>query len=166
METAHTFEDLVRSGAVPEDVGRFFDEALAEVREFLAQIHGTGRMTLEDLAFFRREGWLEPQSSRGGEGRAMIDRELALKVVDLLTSIHAADPAALAALVATRVPCNRALADHPAIQVDETDDGFLGALNGLCGVDRGGRGAVAVLVEEDGAVTGVQLLEERCEPTE
>lgn len=101
----------------------------------------------------------------------MIDYELAQKVVDLQTSIHAADPAdpaALSALLATRVPCNRVLADHPTVQVGQAVDGFevglLGVLSGLCGVWPDGWGAVAVIVEEDGSVTGVQI-EGRYRPT-
>lgn len=94
-----------------------------------------------------------------------IDRQFAQKVVDFLTEIHRADPDALTALVSSRVPCNRALADHPTIQTGETDDGFevglVGILNGLCGVGREGRGVVAVLVEDDGTVRGAQLLEDR-----
>lgn len=95
-----------------------------------------------------------------------MDRQLAEKVVVLLNEIHAADPAALAALVAARVPCNSALADHPSVQVGQTDDGgfevgIMGVLNGLCGVDQQGRGAVAVVLEDDGSVTDVRLLQER-----
>lgn len=99
----------------------------------------------------------------------MIDRELAQKVVDLLDEIHAADPGALAALVATRVPCNRALADHPTVQVGQAKDGgvevgLMGVLNGLCGVNEDGWGAVALIVEHDGTVTSVGL-EKRCQRT-
>lgn len=50
-------------------------------------------------------------------------QDRAQKVVCLLTSLHAADPAALAALVAARVECSRALADHPSIQDDGTVSG-------------------------------------------
>lgn len=84
------------------------------------------------------------------------------QAVDVLNSALAADPEATAALVANRVACNQAMADHPTIQVrgyDETEtlsgegDGFaiglLGVINGLFGIDAEGWGAIAVVVEED-----------------
>jgi hypothetical protein len=61
------------------------------------------------------------------------------EICDLLTSMLAADPVATHALLVNRVPCNRALLDHPSIMVDSlsADDsrpvvGLLGVLNGLC----------------------------------
>lgn len=61
--------------------------------------------------------------------------------IEVLNRIHAADPSVLPALIAHRVPCNRAVADDPTVQVgkiDGTDDewevGLLGIVNGLYGV--------------------------------
>ena len=59
--------------------------------------------------------------------------------VKLLNEMLAADVGATAALIANRVPCNKALADHPTIQVHRQHDvtfvGLLGVINGLFGVD-------------------------------
>lgn len=59
--------------------------------------------------------------------------------LDCLNSAFAADPAAMAALVSNRVPCNAALADHPFVVVDQHRTivaegglvGMLGVLNGV-----------------------------------
>lgn len=81
-----------------------------------------------------------------------LDYEVALKIRDLLNEIHLLDRQALGALLANRVPCNEALADHPTVQVGDANGGFtvglLGILNGLAGVDSKGRGAVAAKFEE------------------
>jgi hypothetical protein len=57
------------------------------------------------------------------------------KVTDLLNEALVLDRPAVAALIANRVPCNEALADHPTIQVGVQHGGFhvglLGLLNGL-----------------------------------
>lgn len=107
----------------------------------------------------------------GGRKRGMLammilpDIALAQKIVDLLNEIIKQDPDAMSALIAARVPCSESLADHPTVQVGETDTGYkvgiLGILNGLCGTDSKGRGFVAVIVEEGGRVTGATLLIDR-----
>lgn len=61
---------------------------------------------------------------------------LACKISDLLNSAFKADPEAVTKMVLGRVSCNRALADHPLIQVrvdygGEFSVGLLGMLNGL-----------------------------------
>lgn len=60
------------------------------------------------------------------------------EVVDLLNEAFELDPAAIATLVATRIPCNNPLSEHPTIQVtyvregsDKMGIGILGILNGL-----------------------------------
>jgi hypothetical protein len=69
----------------------------------------------------------------------------------LLNEIVALDPKAAEALVETRVVCNKALADHPTIQVglgieedgDSFQVGILGLLNGMFGADDEGYGQIA-----------------------
>lgn len=82
----------------------------------------------------------------------MIDRELATKVVALLNAMVAADRCAVAAMIANRVPCSQALAEHPTVQVHAQHGGYfvglLGLLNGLCGVDEKGWGAIAAVFDE------------------
>ncbi len=59
--------------------------------------------------------------------------------VDCLNSALKADPAAIAALIANRIPCNNALADHPFVLVEEAKllppgqavVGAIGLLNGV-----------------------------------
>lgn len=98
----------------------------------------------------------------------MIDtRENAQAFVDILRSMYQTDPAATKALFAHRVPCNRALAEHPTIIVrgkeeprfpfegtnrGDWDVGFLGIVNALFGPAH----RVAVLADD---VTG-ELAEE------
>lgn len=84
----------------------------------------------------------------------MPDRALAEKVVGLLNELFNADPAAARALLACRVPCNQAIADHPAIVVaqDESGAGFtlglVGLLNGLLPPRNPGDPAVAASYDE------------------
>ena len=59
------------------------------------------------------------------------------EVIAVLNEMIALDKPATAALVANRVPCNEALADHPTILVNAQNGGFdvglVGVLNGLFG---------------------------------
>lgn len=89
----------------------------------------------------------------------MIDEELAARVIALLNEAFQRDPEAVAALVNNRVPCNAALAEHPTIQCGGggTTVGLIGILNGLCGVDASGWGAVAAEYDtETKALVGFQ----------
>jgi len=78
-------------------------------------------------------------------------------VLDVLNRAVEKDPGAMSALVEQRIPCNRALADDPTIQVAAKDDdfkvGFLGVLNGCFGVDDDGWGPIMMRLE-DGKVLG------------
>jgi len=69
------------------------------------------------------------------------------ELIAFLNSLVAIDPYALAELLCIRVPCNRALAEHPTVQAMAFGDssctfiapdtyrvGVLGILNGFCGV--------------------------------
>lgn len=86
-----------------------------------------------------------------------VNLEIAQSIVDRLNSALELDRNAIACLIANRVPCNQALAEHPTVQVGAQHGGFnvgmLGILNGLCGVyDDGpkkGWGAIAAEFEDD-----------------
>ena len=96
-----------------------------------------------------------------------IDRALAQKMVDLLNEAYALDPVAMTALVLARVPCNAALLAHPTIQVADVQDGgptvgILGIVNGICGADERGWGAVAANFDDDVTrLEGFSLLPEK-----
>jgi len=68
------------------------------------------------------------------------------------------DRPAMAALIANRVPCNQAMADHPTVQVRAQHGGFtvgmVGILNGMFGIDEDGFGPI-VWIFKDGDLTGV-----------
>lgn len=98
----------------------------------------------------------------------MVNRQLATRIVDFLNELIAIDPTAVALLLLNRVPCNSDLADHPTVQVDALPSGtgyrvgLLGILNGLCGTDNRGLGAVAVEIDKDTIkVRRAFLLEDR-----
>ena len=84
----------------------------------------------------------------------------AITVVDVITLLNEAvalDRPAMAALLANRVPCNVALADHPAIQVQAQHGGYhvglLGIINGLFGTDDDGKGPICSIFA-DGHLQG------------
>ena len=83
----------------------------------------------------------------------MINDPLTLdKALEILNSMVEADPDAITALLEKRVPCNKALAHHPTVQMlgeyDIEGDvvggqvGLMGILNGLFGVGADGWGAL------------------------
>lgn len=63
------------------------------------------------------------------------------QIVDLLNEAYKADPSAMHALIANRVPCTDKLRDHPTIEVDDCGTpgypkvGLLGILNGITRID-------------------------------
>jgi hypothetical protein len=77
-------------------------------------------------------------------------------LIDYLNELVAIDPDFMTALVATRHPCNRALVDHPTVQVGldrgRLVAGILGVLNGFCGSyddgPRQGWGAIAAIYDD------------------
>jgi hypothetical protein len=66
------------------------------------------------------------------------------QALTILNEMVRADPEAVRSLVEARVPCNRALAYHPTVQVSQKDNGFsvgfLGVINGIFGTDAKGWG--------------------------
>ncbi len=81
-----------------------------------------------------------------------VDLQLAHVVVDYLNDLLEHDRCAVAALIANRVPCNKAMADHPTCQVAEQHGGFhvgmLGVLNGMCGIHYSGQGAIQACFDD------------------
>lgn len=75
----------------------------------------------------------------------------------ILNEILALDPSIAHALVERRWGCNKALADHPTIQVSQdqygTHVGILGVLNGIFGADDEGWGPICAVVEDDGRIS-------------
>jgi hypothetical protein len=76
---------------------------------------------------------------------------------ELLNELLSIDRQAVSGLIATRIPCNDLLADHPTVQVvtenGQCKVGFLGILNGLFGVDDKGYGPIAIEVKEEDMTT-------------
>jgi hypothetical protein len=82
-------------------------------------------------------------------------------VIDVLNNAVESDPDAMHALVETRVPCNKSLAEHPTIQVATIEDtsirmgdaeyrvGIVGLLNGLFGVDSNMWGTISANFETE-----------------
>jgi hypothetical protein len=68
------------------------------------------------------------------------EAKLAEKIARFLNEALDSDYNAIATLTGMRIPCNKALADHPTIQVRAEKDGtftlgLIGLLNGLIGAD-------------------------------
>ena len=76
-----------------------------------------------------------------------VDQTLAL-----LNELLALDPSVAHALVERRWACNKAVADHPTIQVTQdqygTHVGLLGILNGIFGADEEGWGPICAVFDE------------------
>lgn len=79
-----------------------------------------------------------------------MDRPLAKRIVDLLNDLVSKDRPAIAALIANRVPCNQAIADHPTVIVSVQNGGYhvglLGILNGL--VESNEKEAIAAVFDD------------------
>lgn len=112
-------------------------------------------------AFTDRHMAMEHQTERDREAARFNERRPALAAaIDALNRLHQTDPKVLPALIEYRVPCNRAVADDPSIQVNATpcltgvhdrdhyEVGFLGVLNGIFGVDARNVGYLAAVCEE------------------
>lgn len=92
--------------------------------------------------------------------------------VEVLNQALESDPIAISTMMTQRFDCNRALAEHPTIQVSETEGGrtigSMGLINGLFGVDKDGHGFIAGIWETDqnnglDRLVGFKLLEDRLE---
>jgi hypothetical protein len=81
------------------------------------------------------------------------DVELADRIVEFLNQLLQYDRAAIASLVANRVPCNKALANHPTVQAGFHNGAFnvglLGLLNGLCGTRENETGLINAIYDGD-----------------
>jgi hypothetical protein len=90
------------------------------------------------------------------------------RILAVLNEMAAADPEATRALAFTRVPCNRALADHPTIEVLADDDmasfevGLLGVVNGLArALDPGLKDMAVAAVFNDGKLVRFDVVNPR-----
>ena len=87
--------------------------------------------------------------------------ENAKTVIDKLNEINQLDFTVLPKLIAFRIPCNQALADHPSVQVGKTDIGYevglLGIINGLVGVKNNGWGYIAANYKDNGEIEKFML---------
>jgi hypothetical protein len=90
--------------------------------------------------------------------QAMDNSKLADLVIERLNDIAKTDPAAITAMIKTRVSCNEAMANHPTAQVIGTDGGgmigLLGVVNGIVGVipdgAKRGWGYITAYMDDDG----------------
>lgn len=88
------------------------------------------------------------------------------EVIAYLNQLLEMDRPAVAALVANRVPCNEALAEHPTCQVGTQHGGFhvglLGVVNGLFGIidagEHAGWGPIKAVFEDDEGAVGPRLV--------
>lgn len=79
----------------------------------------------------------------------MVKRSItAQDVCDFLNNMLELDPECTKALVTNRVKCNKAIADHPSIQVQQSSVlypnkvGLIGILNGMFGIRADGTGPI------------------------
>ena len=83
----------------------------------------------------------------------MTDKELAQRFIETLNELLLLDREAIKNLLCSRVACNKLMADHPSVQVNENTPfkkyslGALGLLNGLVGVQDDGWGYIAAVFE-------------------
>ena len=68
----------------------------------------------------------------------MSEIKIAEQVAAYLNDLLQHDRPAVAAMIANRIPCNEAMANHPTCECSQQHDGYhvgmLGVLNGLCRV--------------------------------
>lgn len=98
-----------------------------------------------------------------------LDCDLAERITQFLNELVKLDHRAVAALIAQRVPCNAALAEHPSVQIGKRrrtrvhyDVGMLGIVNGLCGTFADKSGPIAAVFED----AKLLRFEVRKDPTE
>lgn len=76
------------------------------------------------------------------------------QTIEYLNKLLELDRPAIAALLANRVPCNEALANHPSVQVNAQHGGYnvgmFGILNGLFGTFSDGWGKMMYIFDESG----------------
>jgi hypothetical protein len=74
------------------------------------------------------------------------------EVIGLLNELLEKDRDAVVPLFTRRMPCNKAIAEHPTVQVSRINGvdhlGVLGILNGFFGVDERNWGVLAMVVDE------------------
>ena len=97
-------------------------------------------------------------------------RRLAYQIATFFNELIERDQEAMSHLVSNRVRCNRAMAHHPTVQVQQAgpseggrlwEVGVLGVLNGLIGIDKEGWGCLSATIDPGGTLLRVEVLEER-----
>lgn len=90
------------------------------------------------------------------------------EVVEFLNELLVIDKKAINNLFSTRFECNEKLAAHPTVQagynkeINYSDVGILGILNGLFGANENGWGAIAMIIDGDqNNITSFSILENR-----
>ena len=88
----------------------------------------------------------------------MLKSNISLKeTIAFFNDLLKVDPYAITKLIDKRVHCNKALADHPTVQVQVYADeefrvGVLGVLNGLFGISETGYGQISAIIDNDGFI--------------
>ena len=89
------------------------------------------------------------------------------EAVDFLNGLLLIDRAMVTSLCFSRVPCNKAIEEHPNLQVHANGDGtcsigLIGFLNGLfevISIEKGGA-ITAILDDKDGSITNFAIAKE------
>lgn len=88
------------------------------------------------------------------------EQDLADHIINQLNEIARTDPTAMEWLIANRITCNEALANHPTVQVlappgEKPKVGMLGIINGIVGAISNeplkGYGYIGIILEDDGS---------------
>ena len=86
-----------------------------------------------------------------------LNPEFADRAIDLLNEALLLDRVAVENLINFRTPCNNDMAEHESIQVKQDRNipelitvGFIGLLNGICGIDDNNCGGIAAVINDAG----------------
>lgn len=91
------------------------------------------------------------------EVAAQADHEAVDTMIRFLNGLLELDSDAIARLIEVRVPCNKALAEHPTVQTLAEKKiysvGLLGILNGYIGIDADGWGFICAVFDDSNKLT-------------
>jgi len=98
----------------------------------------------------------------------MVDIEKAKELIAYLNHLHQHEPYTIQRLISARVQCGAPFSKHATLQVvgppGDPHVGFLGVLNGFCGIYEDGlnkgRGPIAAVYDKKGVLSGFKLLHE------
>jgi hypothetical protein len=95
------------------------------------------------------------------------------ELIEFLNSALALDRVFMTEMVERRLPCNEGIANHPSIQIQDTRTGadtyccgFLGLINGFCGVASTGWGPIAAIYKDDQPYRQILKFVRRKDPCE